>query len=424
MPSIGVLWSQYGPYHFARVTALKSYAQSQTIHALEMASRTTDYQWSRSGAAVNLITLFPGDVAESLPFWKVFLRTRRSFAKLKLNVCFLPSYSPKQSLAALLAARSLGIRTVMMTESHMGTRRSRMVGTWFKRRLVGLFDSALVGGNPQKSYVKSLGLSEQNIFIGYDVVDNDYFSRRANEIRSQATEIREKYQLPQRYILNLGRFVEKKNLTTLIRAYRRLVDQKGGIHLVLVGSGQEESNLRRLCEDLRLPIYDKMAAKGDSKEPPLPAAAAPGVHFYGFRQIEDNPVFYALADAFILPSSWEEWGLVVNEAMSCGLPVVVSETAGCSEDLLRRGEPPSMGNRRRWAAALADRVRQNGFVFDPGSVESLTEVLLALDSDPELRQAMGRASQSIIDDFSCEKFARNALLAAQAAMGSPPYQRL
>src|SRR6202034_4790175 len=84
MASFGVLWSQYGPYHFARVAALKLHADPQTIHALEIASRTSDYQWSRSGATVNLITLFPGDVAEQLPFWRVFFRTRKSFAQLKL----------------------------------------------------------------------------------------------------------------------------------------------------------------------------------------------------------------------------------------------------------------------------------------------------------------------------------------------------
>jgi 1,2-diacylglycerol 3-alpha-glucosyltransferase len=417
MPSLGVLWSQYGPYHFARVAALKSHAESQTIHALEIASRTADYEWSRSGATVNLITLFPGAVAESLSFWRVFLRTRRSFSELKLDVCFLPSYMPKQSLAALLAARSLGIRTVMMTESHHGTKRSRTLGTWFKRRLVSMFDTALVGGNPQKTYVESLGLSRENIFLGYDVVDNDYFAQRANEIRGRAREIRDKYDLPQRYFLSLGRFVPKKNLATLIRAYRKFIDAGTSTktHLVMVGSGEEETNLRMLCDQLRLPVYNKMASRIDMRDA-CTGNASPGVHFYGFRQIEENPIFYALADAFILPSSWEEWGLVVNEAMSCGIPVVVSEKAGCAEDLLRRGPQPTTQGRLEWKPQLAASVRQNGFVFDPKSVASLTDALLALDSDAALRTTMSQAGQSIIQEFSCEKFARSALLAAQTAM--------
>jgi 1,2-diacylglycerol 3-alpha-glucosyltransferase len=420
MASFGVLWSQYGPYHFARVAALKSHADAQTIHALEIASRTSDYQWSRSGATVNLITLFPGAVVEQLSFWRVFVRTRRSFAQLKLDVCFLPSYSPKQPLAALLAAKSLGIRTVMMTESHLGTRKSRTLGTWFKRRLVSMFDSALVGGHPQRSYVESLGLPESNIFLGYDVVDNDYFAQRADHVRAEAAEYRRKYDLPQRYFLSLGRFVAKKNLGTLIRAYRRFLDgaDDAKTHLLMVGSGEEETNLRLLCDELRLPVYNKMSSKIDIRES-CTGSSKPGVHFYGFRQIEENPIFYALADAFILPSSVEEWGLVVNEAMSCGLPVVVSEKAGCAEDLLRKGAPleAADGEIAGGAARPNGRIRQNGFTFDPKSVDSLTHALLALDANPALRRSMGHASRSIVADFSCDRFAHSALLAAQTAMG-------
>ena len=143
------------------------------------------------------------------------------------------------------------------------------------------------------------------------------------------------------------------------------------------------------------------------------------MHFYGFRQIEENPIFYALADAFILPSSLEEWGLVVNEAMSCGLPVVVSEKAGCAEDLLRKGTPPEAagGGIPGGAACPSGRIRQNGFTFDPKSVDSLTHALLALDANPALRQSMGQASRSIVADFCCDRFAQSALLAAQTAMG-------
>ena len=234
MPSLGVLWSQYGPYHFARISALKAHAASQTIHALEIASRTHDYEWSRSGATVNLITLFPGDVAERLSFWRVFFRTRKSFAQLKLDVCFIPSYSPKQPLAALLAARSLGIRTVLMIDSHKGTMRTRTFGTWLKRRLVGLFDAALVGGSPQMTYVESLGMHRDNIFVGYDTVDNEYFARRAAETRSREAELRHRYDLPGRYFLSFGRISAQEEpghpdpcLPALSRFRRRHEDSSG-----------------------------------------------------------------------------------------------------------------------------------------------------------------------------------------------------
>jgi len=95
---------------------------------------------------------------------------------------------------------------------------------------------------------------------------------------------------------------------------------------------------------------------------------------------------------------------------------VVSETAGCAEDLLKMG-PPVTESLHEWDPQLARCARQNGFVFDPRSVSSLADALLVLDSDARLRESMGQASLCIIQDFSCEKFAQNALLAAQMAMG-------
>jgi 1,2-diacylglycerol 3-alpha-glucosyltransferase len=410
MKRLGILWSQYGPYHIARVAAMKKQAGPLQVHALELSDQTSDYQWKRS-PTLDLITLCPGSPAEQLSFQEVFRRSRRILAELKIEVCFLPSYAPKQSLAALMAAKSLGLRTVMMNESHAGTARARGAAAWLKRRLASLFDAAFVGGAPQRRYFASLGFPQEKIFTGYDAVDNDYFALKANQIRERKEAFRNNYDLPERYFLSLGRFVVKKNLATLIRAYRIFLDSNRDdqVHLVMVGSGEEVSSLISLCKELCLPAYDKISV-GTHHQKAI--VEPPGVHFYGFRQIEENPVFYALAEAFVLPSLWEEWGLVVNEAMASGLPVIVSETAGCAEDLLQR-PLPAMSH----AAPPGVHIRRNGCVFDSSSDESLSLALLALAAAPALREAMGKASQAIVDTFSCEAFARNALLAARTACG-------
>jgi len=420
--TLGVVWAQYGPYHFARFSALQSLAGATRVCAVEIASQTRDYQWLRSVPPVDLTTLCPDCAVEQLPFLRVFLRARQVFAHLGINVCMLPSYSPSQSLAVLLAAKSLGLRTVMMNETHAGTARAAGLAAGVKRRLVKLFDSALVGGSPHRNYFASLGMPPDKIFIGYDSVDNDFFARKAEEFRSRQSEVGRQYDLPEHYFLSLGRFIAKKNLATLILAFRKVLDSSRicQTHLVLVGSGEEEAALRSLCRELYLPTYDKTTA-GKEIDNRKRSTEPPGVHFYGFRQIEENPLFYALADAFILPSLWEEWGLVVNEAMASGLPVVVSETVGCAEDLLKPGSPRVPINLSADQSArltrLAGRIRQNGFVFNPNSVESLADVLIFLEEDSMIRQYMGKASGELVREFSCENFARNALLAAQAAFG-------
>jgi glycosyltransferase involved in cell wall biosynthesis len=437
---LAVLWAKYGPYHFARLEALRQLVGADRVHALEFSNHSEDYLWERQKSVSGVITLCPGIAVEQLSFTAVFRSARSQLARLGVRVCLLPSYSPKQSLGALLAAKSLGIRTVMMNESHAGTAQAKGAATLIKRRLVRLFETALVGGRPHKRYFGSLGIPPEKIFTGYDAVDNDYFASKAEGIRNKHAQTRKQYGLPERYFLSLGRFVAKKNLPVLIRAFRRFLEATGfrNTHLVLVGSGEEEHKLKALCRGFGLPAYDKqqingssLAGKASVTESPNGksqiGAEPPGVHFYGFRQIDENPVFYALADAFILPSLWEEWGLVVNEAMASRLPVVLSETAGCAEDLLepaRVNEPLFAKIRSQLQEMnLWQMVRHNGFVFNPNSSDELSRVLQFLESSSETRAAMGEESRRVVEGFSCENFARNALLAATVAIGATPFRR-
>ena len=89
----------------------------------------------------------------------------------------------------------------------------------------------------------------------------------------------------------------------------------------------------------------------------------------GFKQYDELPAWYGLAGAFVLASTTEQWGLVVNEAMASGLPVLVSERCGCAPDLVEDGV--------------------NGFTFDPYDVEGLAGLMqrVAAMTD-EQRQAM------------------------------------
>ncbi len=290
-------------------------------------------------------------------------------------------------------------------------------------------------------------------------------------------DYRKAYGLPERYFLSLGRMVEKKNLATLVAAYGRYCDEwrepecaeigrrgdqtsdesarQGPVSLVFVGSGELEGALRKQARVLGLAVVDRSNWKaGQSSETrdSLPATSHEEnrgtVFFYGFRQIEENAVFYALAEAFVLPSLKEEWGLVVNEAMAAGLPVIVSRTAGCAEDLLpeataSRSSQCSVGSVQFGGSETTENckpqtensleLRSNGFVFDPSSVDALSEALRRIaEGEPAdggaeparqpigkpaatLKAEMGRRSREIVAKFSCENFARQALRAAEEA---------
>ena len=423
MARIIIVWGLWGPYHCRRFEAFRDHAahEGHQVSGVSLFSGSSGYQWRSESLPDGVVHFNLGRDETRFPFSGI----RRLLGIPKItrpDVALLPSYD-HWSLFLNAGVRLTGGRVVMMNDTHGGTARARWLKAAFKQRVVAGFHAGFVAGSPQRRYFASLGLPMEKIFTGYDAVDNDYFAARADEIRSRKSEVRNRYDLPEHYFLSLGRFVVKKNLITLIQAYRKFLDSRQGsqAHLVMVGSGEEEPRLRGVCNELRLPLYDKTSA-GTENRKPKNEDEPPGVHFYGFRQIEENPVFYALADAFILPSLWEEWGLVVNEAMASGLPVIVSETAGCAEDLL---EPfgimenlPLQTLTQLAQMGLLAKARINGFVFNPGSSDDLCRTMLILDASLGLRCVMGRASQRIVEKFSCENFARNALRAAQAAQAT------
>jgi len=204
-------FGQFGPYHHARVAALQRAAVELGVRVVpvQIAGVTTTYAWKtsdhgtagpqddwtaggqnsafctlHSNLAHGLQTLCEGVEEEASPL-DVFLKARKLFREEKVDVAFLPSYSPARYFALLAAAKSLGIRTVMMNESHAGTEQATGWRRWIKRQIVKRFDAALVGGEPHKRHFASLGIPAEKIFTGYDAVDNNFFASRADEVREK-----------------------------------------------------------------------------------------------------------------------------------------------------------------------------------------------------------------------------------------------
>jgi glycosyltransferase involved in cell wall biosynthesis len=212
-------------------------------------------------------------------------------------------------------------------------------------------------------------------YTGYNVVDNDHFAREAASARADAEALRRKYGLPERYFLAVGRFIPKKNLDGLLQAYARYRERTDDSWaLVILGSGPLDDKVRQWRRELELDAH---------------------VHLPGFKQYDELPVYYGLADAFTHASTAEQWGLVVNEAMAAGLPVVVSNRCGCAPDLVENG--------------------RNGFTFSPSNAGALADALVRIAGPECDRTVMGRASREIISDWTPETFARQLLRAARTA---------
>jgi glycosyltransferase involved in cell wall biosynthesis len=164
-----------------------------------------------------------------------------------------------------------------------------------------------------------------------------------------------------------GKFEEKKHPLELLRAFNSSVKSANNIHLLMVGDGE----LRAECE-----AY--------ARAHDLP------VTFTGFLNQSEIAEAYGLADCLVLASdAGETWGLVVNEAMACGLPAIVSELVGCASDLVIPG--------------------QTGAVFSFGEWNELSSLMVKLAELPEDLQIMGVRAKARVSDYSPETAAQGVL---------------
>ena len=373
-----VMFENFGPYHVARFDAVLRQAKQEgfEVLGLETLDAYLKYPWTSLAPASrgNIITLFPGGNRRHPPLPLLGYRVIKSLTALSPDAVAIWGYRYAAPLAALAWAKAKGKIAVLMSDSSYGDKKRYRLLEWGKSRIVRQFDAALVAGARQKAYAESLGLARERIFLGYDVVDNAYFAECALAVHRQARDYRRRLELPKPFFLTVCRFIPKKNLAGLVEAYRHYRDLAGAgaWDLVLCGSGPLEPALKRQARDLQ------------------------GVYFPGFQQIGELPMYYGLAAVFILPSThFEQWGLVVNEAMASGLPVLVSRACGCASELVQEGV--------------------NGFTFDPLDREGLARLMLKMSSQEADLKAMGEASQRIIADWSPEVFARNLFKAVQVA---------
>src|SRR5438105_14594315 len=237
-PAVAVVFHHIGPYHHARLNAA---ADRLSVTGIEWSAKAHD-AWGAAEAPaqytkVSLFTEAADDYPGSRQRREAF---RWALKQANPDVVAVNGWNNFGSLVAANCCMHRGIPMIVMSESA----RDDEFRTWWKeiikRRIVDFYSAALVGGQRHVEYLVELGVPREGIFTGYDVVDNDWFARRAIEIRNSESEIRKKYGLPENYFLASARFIEKKNLPRLVWAYaeyRRQSGENAMWDLVLLGDG-------------------------------------------------------------------------------------------------------------------------------------------------------------------------------------------
>ncbi|HTR40647.1 MAG TPA: glycosyltransferase [Pseudomonadales bacterium] len=404
---VAVLFHRIGPYHYAR---LKAAGSRLRITAIEFSDVDRTYAWDFVQGTDGFLrrTLFSGEAVEELPGRRVVSRVHEVLDEVRPQVVAIPGWSDRCSLAAAGWCQTRSIPAVMMSESTEWDGKRNWWKEALKRQVVCPCSGGLVGGTPHKDYMVKLGMPAERMFLGYDAVDNRYFQEKTEMLKTEKLKIesRNKYGLPERYFLASARFVEKKNLSRLLQAYARyrqlaangeIRNQRSEIRnkfqlsafpisafknawsLVLLGDGPLKPDLCHLIADLGLQHC---------------------VLLPGFKQYGELPVYYGLASAFVHASTTEQWGLVVNEAMASGLPVLVSNRCGCAMDLVKDGV--------------------NGFTFDPYDVEQLANLMSKISVFNFPLSEFGAESAGLISHWGPERFAEGLKSAAEKAIEVGP----
>ena len=284
---------------------------------------------------------------------------------------------------AILAARS-GKTPCMITgdSNYIYEKQMPKLKALLKRALLTpLFRNVqafLVTGRFNRMFYADYAVKDERMFFAPFAVDNDYFIERALLARTSRDEIRARYGVPPHVVLLLfvGKLIQRKRPLDIALALKRLQPTLPSLGAVWVGDGE-----------LRPQLEAEIARLGVERACVL-----------GFKNQNELPDLYAMSDMFVLPSWEDPMPLVTNEAMACGLPVIVSDRTGV------------------WGQGGLVREGETGYVYRAGDVAALSDAVRKLVADPELRQAMGRRAGEVVKEFSLDRCVDGILQALRFAV--------
>ena len=364
---IAVIWIDWYPYHLARFSGLQSAANANEVAGIELVGGVgvhSGLQFREERlAGLRIETLRPDSNWHDVSKVGLSISLWRSLSRLDPEVVLVPGYYTLPAFAAMAWARTRRRTSVLMTETtatdHLRVQWKERLKSWLIR---SMFDWAVTGGVAHVRYLQQLGFPSDRIAHFYDVVGNERIRQSTEALRERSSP--QSHALPENYFLYVGRLAEEKNVTGLLRAWLDYRQQGGTWSLVLAGDGPEREAIRALLAES--PYRNE-------------------VHLPGHKSSRELIPFFAFARCFVLPSTREPWGLVVNEAMAASLPLIVSTRCGCAEDLVTEGE--------------------NGLLFDPADHLALVDCLRKTESLPAAElQRRGFCSASRISAYSPQDF--------------------
>ncbi len=363
-----VIFTSFGPRHRAKASVLHAHDPESVF--LEIAGSSDTYFWEPSpdNLPFQFIRLFPDKKREELSRITIIPQLLKTLNDINPGIVMYHGLLEPGFQAIAVWSKMRNIPAILHHDSWHDNK-SRI--SWLQHSKGKLYkyvyQYAFVAGKYSKDYLTSMGYPEENIFLGCDVVDNDYFRENSAKLCKKA-KFREQEGLPEHYFLVVARYSPAKDHATLLEAYRKYLDAGGAWQLVLIGEGPLKEHIQSQIQALDL---------------------AGRVLQRGWISYEKMPLYYAFARCLILPSSSEPWGLVANEAAACGLPLILSDKCGCVPELCIPGA--------------------NGFIFASGNAQELAECMQKMSDGTADLSAFGAKSRELVSSLTFENWALQVL---------------
>ncbi|WP_428681611.1 glycosyltransferase family 4 protein [Reyranella sp.] len=289
----------------------------------------------------------------------------------RFDAFVVPGWSLRSYWQAVRACRHARIPVMVRGDSQLAGQRAGVVGlvkSAIFPHMLKQFDACLYVGQRNREYLENYGVPSRRLFFSPHCVDNDAFEQASAAAREASGQGRAG---SRRRVLFVGRLVQSKRPMDLVQAAARLAARGEAVELAIAGAGE-----------LQAPMEE--------------AARAGGIEarFLGFVNQSRLPAVYASSDVLVLPSiAVETWGLVVNEAMACGVPAVVSDAVGCGPDLVQPGVTGAvapLGDVPGLAAAIASVL-----ALDPGTTRRALSERMATYSPARAAEGILEAADTL-----------------------------
>jgi len=366
-------------YWPSRIMALQQALESRgdELYTIEIAGTGSPYAFHDHAPAEikNWSCLFPGAGMEELSPAKAAGRLQAKLDELSPDVVMAGAIAYPSGAAAVRWAKKNQRPVVIFDDVRPEDVPRNSLVNYIKRLIYAQVDAVLCPAPPWATAFLQWNFHPRQIFYGVDVVDNTFWC----ECDPQAPPPDGMTEWPEPFFLAVGRQIPAKNFLFLLEVYEmyQMAAGKRALPLVMIGEGPQRTMIEGFIHDRRL---EK-------------------VYLFPFVSPEKLRAFYHHAAALVLPSTSETWGLVVNEAMAAGLPVLVSKACGCASVLVQENT--------------------NGCTFYPDRPDQLmTALLFFTNKDAIARAAMKRASRRIIQPWGLDQFVKGSLHALEYAVAN------